>query len=46
MTARQRHVAEITDPVTGQTTTLTAPTSAELERLVQEHLDHTYPHPP
>lgn len=37
-----RHVADITDPVTGETTTLTAATEGELDRLVDEHLEQHY----
>jgi len=37
-----RHVADITDPVTGETTTLTAATERELDQLVDEHLDQHY----
>lgn len=40
-----RHIAEITDPVTGEQTTLTAHSAAELEQLVDEHLAHMYPQP-
>ncbi len=40
-----RHVADITDPVTGETTTLTAPTESELDQLVDEHLEQHYPTP-
>lgn len=39
------HSAEITDPVTGQTTTLTAATAAELEQLIDAHLAQQYPDP-
>ena len=38
-----RHVADITDPVTGETTTLTAATEGELDQLVDEHLEQHYP---
>ena len=38
-----RHTAEITDPLTGGITTLTAPTAAELDQLVDEHLEQHYP---
>ena len=38
-----RHVADITDPVTGETTTLTAATESELDQLVDEHLEQHYP---
>lgn len=41
-----RHTAEITDPLTGDTTTLTAPTAAELDQLVDAHLEQHYPTPP
>ena len=40
-----RHTAEITDPLTGSITTLTAPTAAELDQLVDAHLEQHYPTP-
>jgi hypothetical protein len=42
---RSRHVADITDPVTGETTTVTADSAAELDRLIAEFLDRAYPDP-
>ena len=41
-----RHVAEVVDPVTGQQTTLTAGTAAELDQLVTDYLETAYPLPP
>lgn len=41
-----RHTAEITDPLTGGITTLTATTAAELDQLVDAHLEQHYPIPP
>lgn len=40
-----RHVADITDPVSGDTTTLAAATESELDQLVDEHLEQHYPDP-
>jgi|APEBP8051072661_1049379.scaffolds.fasta_scaffold03767_3 hypothetical protein len=40
-----RHVADITDPVTGETATLSAATESELDQLVDEHLEQHYPTP-
>lgn len=37
--------ADVTDPVTGETTTLTATTSDELEQEIDEHLAAGYPDP-
>lgn len=37
--------ADVTDPVTGETTTLSAATPAELEQLIDEHLATGYPDP-
>lgn len=37
------HVAEVLDPVTGDITTLTASTAADLELLVDSHLERHYP---
>ena len=39
------YLADVTDPVTGETTTLSAATQAELEQLVYEHLATGYPDP-
>ena len=41
-----RHLAEITDPVTGETTTLSAATDRQLEQLVDAHLEGHYPQSP
>ena len=40
-----RHVADITDPVTGETSTLSAGSEQELEQLVAAHLEQHYPTP-
>lgn len=37
--------ADVTDPITGETTTLSAATQAELEQLIDEHLATGYPDP-
>lgn len=37
--------ADVTDPVTGETTKLSAATPRELEQLVDEHLAAGYPDP-
>ena len=37
--------ADVTDPVTGETTTLSGTTPAELEQLIDEHLAAGYPDP-
>lgn len=39
------HVAEVTDPITGDTTTLTANTADELDQLVDAHLAQAFPAP-
>ncbi|WP_324653746.1 hypothetical protein [Georgenia sp. H159] len=39
------HVAEITDPITGEKTTLTADTESELEQLITAELESAYPLP-
>lgn len=39
------HTAEITDPVTGHRTTLTAASAQQLDELVEDHLRTTYPDP-
>lgn len=41
----RQYVAEIKDPVTGEVTTLTASTEAELDRAVEEHFAQSYPDP-
>lgn len=38
-----RYLADVTDPLTGRTATLTADSAIELERLVDEHLNAGYP---
>ena len=38
-----RHIAEVTDPITGDTTILTASTNPELDQLVEDHLEQHYP---
>ena len=38
--------AEITDPITGDTATLTAASEAELEQLIDRHLHRMYPPAP
>lgn len=38
-----RHIAEVTDPITGETTTLSAGSLLDLERLITEHLEVDYP---
>lgn len=38
-----RHVADITDPVTGETSTLSAGSEQELDQLVAAHLEQHYP---
>lgn len=40
-----RHIAEVTDPLTGDVVVLSAATSAELEQLVDDHLSSTFPEP-
>lgn len=37
--------ADVTDPVTGETTTLSASSPLELEQLIDEHLAAGYPDP-
>lgn len=39
------HLAEITDPVTGERTTLRAPTAEQLDTLVDDHVRTRYPDP-
>lgn len=39
------HTAEVTDPLTGETTTITANSSEELDALVEAHLGQQYPDP-
>lgn len=41
-----RHIADITDPTTGNQIHLEAATQDELEYLLEEHLATTYPLPP
>lgn len=43
MTSKTTYTEQIQDPTTGETTTLTAATEAELDRLVEEHLGETFP---
>lgn len=38
-----KHVAEVIDPVTGNTTILTASSESELEQLVDQLLDERFP---
>jgi hypothetical protein len=38
-----QHIAEVTDPITGDTTILTAATAPELDQLVEDHLEQHYP---
>ena len=38
-----RHIAEVTDPITGETTTLSASSALELEQLITDHLEVDYP---
>lgn len=40
-----RHIADITDPITGNQIHLEAATEDELEYLLEEHLATTYPLP-
>lgn len=39
------HMAEITDPVTGDRTTLTAATAEQLDALIDDHVRTNYPDP-
>ena len=41
-----RHIATVTDPVTGTITTLIATTAADLDQLVDTHLEQHYPNVP
>ena len=43
MASRTHYTADVTNPVTGETTTITAGTELELERLIEEHLGLTFP---
>lgn len=40
---RTRHVAIVTDPVTGEEHELTAVSAAQLDQLVDDHLHAAYP---
>lgn len=40
-----RYSADVTDPATQETTTLTADTAEQLEQLVDEHLASRFPEP-
>ena len=46
MPSSTRHIAEITDPVTGDIATVTADSEAELEQLITSRLEESYPTPP
>lgn len=37
-----RYIAEMTDPITQETTTIEATSEAELEHLVDQHLQRSY----
>ncbi|MDP3890273.1 hypothetical protein [Nocardioides sp.] len=43
MATKTYYTAEVQDPVTGTTETLTADTEDQLEQLVDEHLEVGYP---
>jgi hypothetical protein len=43
---RTYYEADLQDPVTGETTTITAETEEELDRLISEHLSLDYPEAP
>ncbi len=45
MPTQTRHVAEVTDPVTGEQTQLMADTEGALEQLLDDHLAQAYPLP-
>jgi len=45
MTMTTRHIADITDPITGDQIHLEAATQDELEYLLEEHLATAYPLP-
>lgn len=40
------HVADLTDPLTGERTHFHATTADELDRLVEDHLAQAYPDTP
>lgn len=45
MSPSTQHTADVTDPLTGENTHLTAPTANKLEELIDEHLAQAYPFP-
>jgi hypothetical protein len=45
MASRTYYTADVQDPVTGETTTLTADTEEALDQLVEAHVAGDYPEP-
>ena len=46
MSSTSRHIAEITDPLTGEQVHLEADTGPELDELVEQTLAQAYPEAP